>query len=230
MVGCLIEYLNYNWRYQIVIRNFKMSIYFSVLFILLVAQMAFMFMIVMPLHYQIRKRLVVFSDNFLSGPQFRTVVAILSCLVILLFIDSWKRAQLPVFSHAEKPQDVASSLKTLTTRAYNQRNVYISGFILYFTICIPVLLNLLTRLVKYETLIRELNSVPAVENKQDEKDKNKAKEKEVASPQLTALQKELESKKVSLKALKIQINNLNEHFDATIKDKDPQPASEKKND
>lgn len=190
--------------------------------------MVSMFILVLPLHFQIRKKIVVGWEKLLKGTQFRTVVTILSGLVLLLFVDSWKRANIPVVSGSSATQNATSSLKVLTTRAYNQRNVYISGFILYFMICIPVLLNLLTRLVKYETLIREQNSTPAVENTEDGKQKNVNKSK--VPSELAELESQLEAKKTSLKALEIQVKNLNDHFDSSLNEKDPRPILEKKND
>ncbi|QGN16064.1 endoplasmic reticulum transmembrane protein 1 [Kluyveromyces marxianus] len=218
-----------------------MSIYFSSLFVLLVAEMSIMFVLVMPLHYQVRKRIVATSDKFLGSSQVRTVIAIVSCLVLLLFVDSWKRASVPVSSQSYSPSHghghglgsasglashdpaATTSTRSLASRAYNQRNVYISGFILYFTLCIPVLLNLLSRLVKYETLLRELNSRPTSEEDLIRKQKGD-------DPELSELKNQLESKKKSLKALQTQVDNLNKHFDSNNEPKQDKPVSGKKDD
>lgn len=127
-------------------------------------------------------------------------------LVFLLFIDSWKRAQVLVGS-GQLGENGHPSLQALASKAYNQRNVYISGFILFFTLLIPMLHRLNVNLVKYKTEIREM-----------ENDDNWKK-----------LEKELSAKEKSLKGLQIQVRNLNSQFDAKVGEKNDEPELDKKN-
>ncbi|SCV03711.1 LAME_0H12618g1_1 [Lachancea meyersii CBS 8951] len=202
-----------------------MSVYLSVLFALLTFEMACLFMLVLPLHYKIRKMMVTSYYRIMSYTQVKTVIAIVAGLVALLFVDSWKRSQMSVFLHHHQftsgadPNAVGNvtPVQALASRAYNQRNIYISGFILYFAFCIPTVISVVRRLVKYETLIRE-KSGPKVESGADSK-------KLAADDEIAKLRKELKEKTSSIKALRKQKANLEAHFDKTVISKSDKKAS-----
>lgn len=186
-----------------------MSIYFSALFVLLVAQMATISVLVMPLPYAVRKRLTAAWDALLARSQFRTVAAIVCSLVALLFADSWRRAR------ARASVGAGDSMQALTSRSFNQRNVYISGFILYFAVCIPIVLNVVRRLSKYEGLLRELR-----EQREQRGQRGQPADADAdadaaaaAAADVRSLRKQLQAKKVSLKALQSQVDGLHRQFD-----------------
>lgn len=175
-----------------------MSVYLSVLFALLTTEMACLFVLVLPLHYKIRRGLVSTYDRFMSYTQVKTVLWIVSGIVGLLFVDSWKRSRISVFLHHHQATSgvdpdgagAVTPVQALASRAYNQRNIYISGFILYFLFCIPTVISVVRRLVKYETLIRD-------------KESKSIKQSEVsaeADDEVSKLQKVLNEKKASIKA------------------------------
>jgi len=74
----------------------KMSLYFTLLFALLTVEMAVLFVLVLPLPNKIRKLLYNTYQRLYHNQQVKTVTIILSIIVGLLFIDSWKRAQVNV--------------------------------------------------------------------------------------------------------------------------------------
>ncbi|SCU94550.1 LADA_0G09252g1_1 [Lachancea dasiensis] len=187
-----------------------MSVYLSVLFALLTFEMAILFVLVLPLHYKMRKVLVSTYFRFMSYTQVKTVIWIVIGLVSLLFVDSWKRSQISVFLHHHQTASGAdpnavgtvTPVQALASRAYNQRNIYISGFILYFCFCIPTVISVVKRLVKYETLMREKSSDPTTKSEE--------------TAEVTALRKELAEKQASIKALRKQKANLEAHFDKSV--------------
>lgn len=71
----------------------------------------------------------------------------------LLFIDSWKRSQIRVSTYRNQKNpyilNSVTPVDALASRAYNQRNVYISGFIIYFYICILTVMSILRRIVEW---------------------------------------------------------------------------------
>lgn len=137
-----------------------MSLYFTTLFLLLTVEMVMLFIFVLPLPFRIRRGIFSTYNQLTAKQQIKTIIFITGCLVGLLFIDSWKRSQIRVsLYHNDNSGSIGSSavtpIQALASRAYNQRNMYISGFILYFSICIPTVMSIVKRLVKYQGLINE---------------------------------------------------------------------------
>ncbi|CUS20503.1 LAQU0S01e08086g1_1 [Lachancea quebecensis] len=209
-----------------------MSVYLSVLFGALTLEMACLFVLVLPLHYKIRKGLVSTYDRFMSYTQVKTVIWITSGLVALLFVDSWKRAQVSVFLHHYQGQGIGGAsadptgagaitpVQALASRAYNQRNTYISGFILYFCFCIPTVISVVRRLVKYETLLRD----------KDSQSEGQSEAETEAEAEVAKLKKELSERKASIKALEKQKANLEAHFDSSAEaQKNTDPKLKKDN-
>lgn len=190
-----------------------MSLYFTLLFALLTLEMAMLFVIVSPLPHRVRKVIYQSYNKLAQNQQFRTIAIILNIIISLLFIDSWKRAQVSVTLYRHQKYDVnqdnerahfdshaVTPIQALASRAYNQRNVYISGFILYFMVGIPTVMSIVRRLIKYQDLLNNKGKEPKTENKETDEELNK-------------LKKELGSKEITLEALKNQLGNAEKFFD-----------------
>ncbi|QHS74529.1 Yet1p [Saccharomyces paradoxus] len=188
-----------------------MSLYFTTLFLLLTIEMVMLFIFVLPLPFRIRRGIFSTYNQLTAKQQIKTIIFITGCLVGLLFIDSWKRSQIRVsLYHNDNSGSMGSSavtpIQALASRAYNQRNMYISGFILYFSICIPTVMSIVKRLVKYQGLINEQkkqkSNKPSPNAKKDSKEADSVK-----------LQEELKKKQISLEGLQKQVKNLEKYFD-----------------
>lgn len=190
-----------------------MSLYFTLLFVFLISEIGFLSLIVLPLPHRIRKLIYKGYSHLLNRQEYRTVGIILWIIIGLLFIDSWKRAHIPInLPHTSssttgnnletlQTNDPVTSIQVFATRAYNQRNVYISGFILYFMIVIPSVMTLIRRLIKYQELIN-----------------NKGKDEQITGDKdLDKLRAELKQRNASLEGLKRQIANYEKHFDESVK-------------
>ncbi|AJS53737.1 Yet1p [Saccharomyces cerevisiae YJM1460] len=188
-----------------------MSLYFTTLFLLLTVEMVMLFIFVLPLPFRIRRGIFSTYNQLTAKQQIKTIIFITGCLVGLLFIDSWKRSQIRVsLYHNDNSGSIGSSavtpIQALASRAYNQRNMYISGFILYFSICIPTVMSIVKRLVKYQGLINEQKK-----QKLNKPSSNSKKDSNEADS--TKLQEELRKKQISLDGLQKQVKNLEKYFD-----------------
>ncbi|CAI4923275.1 CGH_1_collapsed_G0033160.mRNA.1.CDS.1 [Saccharomyces cerevisiae] len=188
-----------------------MSLYFTTLFLLLTVEMVMLFIFVLPLPFRIRRGIFSTYNRLTAKQQIKTIIFITGCLVGLLFIDSWKRSQIRVsLYHNDNSGSIGSSavtpIQALASRAYNQRNMYISGFILYFSICIPTVMSIVKRLVKYQGLINEQKK-----QKLNKPSSNSKKDSNEADS--TKLQEELRKKQISLEGLQKQVKNLEKYFD-----------------
>ncbi|AJS36711.1 Yet1p [Saccharomyces cerevisiae YJM689] len=188
-----------------------MSLYFTTLFLLLTVEMVMLFIFVLPLPFRIRRGIFSTYNQLTAKQQIKTIIFITGGLVGLLFIDSWKRSQIRVsLYHNDNSGSIGSSavtpIQALASRAYNQRNMYISGFILYFSICIPTVMSIVKRLVKYQGLINEQEK-----QKLNKPSSNSKKDSNEADS--TKLQEELRKKQISLEGLQEQVKNLEKYFD-----------------
>lgn len=188
-----------------------MSLYFTALFAVLTFEMVTLFTIVLPLPYRVRKVLYNGYYKWTASRQFQTVYYIFGSIVGLLFVDSWKRAQVKVslYHHKKYGQEdsdpaAVTPIQALASRAYNQRNVYISGFILYFMVCIPTVMTIVRRLVKYQNLINEENAIMK---------KDTRRERPVEDKDIDDLMEELKKRDASLEGLQKQVKNLEDYFD-----------------
>lgn len=188
-----------------------MSLYFTTLFLLLTVEMVMLFIFVLPLPFRIRRGIFSTYNQLTAKQQIKTIIFITGSLVGLLFIDSWKRSQIRVsLYHNDNSGSIGSSavtpIQALASRAYNQRNMYISGFMLYFSICIPTVMSIVKRLVKYQGLINEQKK-----QKLNKPSSNSKKDSNEADS--TKLQEELRKKQISLEGLQKQVKNLEKYFD-----------------
>lgn len=202
-----------------------MSLYFTALFAVLTFEMIVLFTIVLPLPYRMRKFLYNSYYKWTTSKQFQTVYYIFGVIVGLLFVDSWKRAQVKVslYHHRKYSEDnsdpaAVTPIQALASRAYNQRNVYISGFILYFMVCIPTVMTIVRRLIKYENLIRE---------EQAGLPKGAKPRRPVEDRDIDALEEKLKNREASLKGLRKQVKNLEDYFDRQNDEKALEKADEK---
>ena len=171
-----------------------MAIYLSILFVLLVAQMGVLLILSLPLPTLLRNVIVKVYDNFLAkSSQIKTILVVLNCIVLSLFVDSYKRSNVKLpLSDTGLPLDP----KLLVTKAYHQRNVYISGFILYYMICIPFMIRLISKVAKVSSSERKAAA--------------KADEDEM----IAALKSKLDSKVKSLEVLEKQYENKKKFVDS----------------
>ncbi|EHN01474.1 Yet1p [Saccharomyces cerevisiae x Saccharomyces kudriavzevii VIN7] len=174
--------------------------------------MVMLFIFVLPLPFRIRRGIFSTYNQLTAKQQIKTIIFITGCLVGLLFIDSWKRSQIHVsLYHHDNSGAMGSSavtpIQALASRAYNQRNMYISGFILYFSICIPTVMSIVKRLVKYHGLINEQKKQKLT------KTSSKAEKASKEAANYAKLQEELKKKQISLEGLQKQVKNLEKYFD-----------------
>lgn len=189
-----------------------MAVYLTILFGLLVLQMTSLLILSLPLPTLLRKVVVKLYDQFLfKSSQVKTVLLVINVLVISLFVDSYKRASVPL---PKTENGLMLQPEILATKAYHQRNVYISGFILYYMIVIPVMLGLITKVTKLSTEISTYKS-----NIAEEKEENE---------DIKALKQKLDSKIKSLEVLEKQYANRKSFVDEQKLDKDTNNTAAKK--
>ncbi|CCD23165.1 Yet2p NDAI_0B01310 [Naumovozyma dairenensis CBS 421] len=139
-----------------------MSIYLLIIFFSLIMEMTILFILVLPLPFSIRRLFFSLFERATKSMQVRTISSIFGLLVSFLFYDSRKRSMVHVLTYQDdvSGQNV-TPIHALASRAYHQRNMYLSGFILYFGVCIATVMTILGKLVKVhdDMHMRELGNI-----------------------------------------------------------------------
>lgn len=186
-----------------------MAVYLSILFGLLVLQVITLLILSLPLPTLLRRTIVKIYDQFLfKSSQVKTVLLVVNILVVSLFVDSYKRASVPL---PKTENGLMLQPEILATKAYHQRNVYISGFILYSMIAIPIMLGLITRVTKLSSEISTYKTSAKNENED-----------------LKMLKQKLDSKVKSLEILEKQYSNKKQFVDDHKLGKDTKDSLSKK--
>jgi len=119
----------------------RMTIYYTMTFMLLAAEMAMFCVIAAPLPYPVRKRMLHFlSESPLIG-KVAYGLKISFIFVGILFVDALQRmfritAESDMAKHGGQMPDVRTESNMAARKFYAQRNVYLTGFCLFLSLII----------------------------------------------------------------------------------------------
>lgn len=171
-------------------------------FVVLMTEMVVVSLLVMPLPHPVRRQLVNFALLLWNTVQIRVTIFVTGGLITLLFVDAAQRSvKYPIFADDSKHPVVDSHLKhgynellnsdQLAKKFYHQRNFYLTGIVIYLSLAIPTIINLLNKIVKWDD---KFNS-PAAATKTSKQDLGKADaEIEVLKKSIAELQQSIKEK------------------------------------
>lgn len=155
--------------------------------------------LVLPLPLAFRKQSLKIYEMLFNSKEVKTTVYISLTLVGLLFIDSFQKTFKFKTSSTYDPRRLQSTYSqgsdAMAKIFYNQRNLYISGAVLFFGIAIPTVFKIIRRLVKYEEFNLEKTS------------------KEVSDAKIKELTDELAKKEKDIETFKSQKKGLEKSYD-----------------
>lgn len=137
-----------------------MSIQMSLVFATLVVQMGVLVVLLLPLPHSVRVRIVDLTWVLQRSNQFRVVVVFTSLLLGLQFVDCLRR--LDRFNATSASfrgyQNMSGTLthEQLASKFYSQRNLYLTGAVLYLGLSIGTVVTILRKLAKKEADFRAL--------------------------------------------------------------------------
>ncbi|OBZ74931.1 Uncharacterized protein C9E9.04 [Grifola frondosa] len=145
--------------------NLKMTVYYTLTFMLLAAEMATFCVLVAPLPHVVRKKLLRFLSESPFVAKFAYGVKIAFIFVGILFVDAVQRmwrvtAEADIAkSNASGVQDVRSETNFAARKFYSQRNTYLTGFCLFLSLVLTrtfyILLDLVHTQEEYAKLKQE---------------------------------------------------------------------------
>ncbi|KAK6463854.1 ER 25 kDa transmembrane protein [Scheffersomyces coipomensis] len=176
-----------------------MSIQLSLVFGAMVIQMITLLVLLLPLPYPVRAKIIDFTFVLQKSQNFKVGVIFAVLLLILQFLDCVNRLKKigdysgsPYFTTGVATETNRTlSYDQLATKFYSQRNLYLSGAVLYLMVAIGTVITIVRKLVKKETEYRTLLSSEDNEGEVEKyKQLIKLKEKDIATfkKQLSGLQ------------------------------------------
>lgn len=181
-----------------------MALYYSLVFALLVVEMAFFAILSLPFPRKLRKTVLTTVSAPFRSEQFQIALKCIFGFVLVLFVDSVNR----VYSVTAELQSISpntmSPLSVINDRAevqsrrfYAQRNMYLCGFTLFLTLILTRTYSLVAELIETKDKLDVLNGDSSVAESDD----------------VVALRNELNEKTAQLETLKEQAAALSGEFD-----------------
>ena len=193
-----------------------MTLYYSLVFVLLVFEMALFMLLIVPLPFTLKRKIFTFiSENpIVAKIQYWTKITFV--FILILFIDSVNRVyrvQVELAAATDQSNKGGAAvmgherLEVQARKFYSQRNMYLCGFTLFLSLILNRTYVMILEVMRLEDRLRSFEGT-----KQDTKEAEKlavaGKPGEVAG-----LRKELEKKEQDLQNLKKQSEQLHKAYD-----------------
>ncbi|KAM3584609.1 Endoplasmic reticulum transmembrane protein 3 [Umbelopsis sp. WA50703] len=187
---------------------------YTLVFVLLVLEMAMFGLLVLPLPQHWRSALLKFISRSAMVSQCLYVMKILFVFVFLLFADSvnrLSRVQTPALNngnmYGHDPRlDAALSSK----KFYTQRNLYLTGFTLFLSLILDRTYKLVLENIQRDEEIRNLKSQNSTASKDYER--RLAEKIDQHKLEISKLQKQIDSKSTDLETLQKQCKQQSEEY------------------
>jgi B-cell receptor-associated protein 31 len=198
-----------------------MTLYFSLVFGFLVAEMALFMLLILPLPFKMKRALFTFISENPVIAKIQYWMKICFIFIGILFIDSLNRVwrvQVELAALAESNKNAAAvlgheRLEVQARKFYSQRNMYLTGFTLFLSLILNQTYVMIRNVMRLEDKVRQLEGTSREGAKQSEKLAVAGDPGEIAR-----LKKELARKDQDLETLRKQASGLHREYD-TLADK-----------
>ncbi|KAH7156252.1 B-cell receptor-associated protein 31-like-domain-containing protein [Dactylonectria macrodidyma] len=185
-----------------------MTLYYTLVFILLMFEMGLFMLLIVPLPFNVKRKIFTFISENPIVAKIQYWMKITFIFILILFIDSVNRVyrvQLELAAATEQAKKGGAGvmgherLEVQARKFYSQRNMYLCGFTLFLSLILNRTYVMIIEVLHLEDKIRDYES----NSNKDVKD----------SEQVAALKKELELKDLDLQTLKKQSSQLHKSYD-----------------
>ncbi|KAI0321325.1 endoplasmic reticulum protein [Amylostereum chailletii] len=172
-----------------------MTIYYSLTFMLLVAEMATFCLIVAPLPFQVRKGFFRFLSESAFVGKIAYGLKISFIFIAILFLDALQRmfrvtAEVEMAKHGQGMQDVRTETNFAARKFYAQRNTYLTGFCLFLSIVLTRTFYIIQDLIHTQEEYAKLKNATAGKSRDGMAAGDAAKKIEELERKLAAANKE----------------------------------------
>lgn len=194
-----------------------MTLYYTLVFMLLVFEMALFMLLIVPMPFNVKRKIFTFISENPVVAKVQYWMKITFVFILILFIDSVNRVyrvQLELAAASEQSKQGGGAavmgherLEVQARKFYSQRNMYLCGFTLFLSLILNRTYVMILEVMRLEDKVRAYEGTKS--------DTKEAEKLAVAGKpgELARLRKELEQKDQDLKTLKKQSEQLHKSYD-----------------
>ncbi|KAL8924339.1 MAG: hypothetical protein Q9208_004120 [Pyrenodesmia sp. 3 TL-2023] len=208
-----------------------MTLYYSLVFALLVVEMTIFMLLIVPLPYSMKRKLFTFiSENPLVA-KLQYAMKITFIFILILFVDSVNRVyRVQVELSMAKNQGGAAAsvagserMEVQARKFYSQRNMYLCGFTLFLSLILNRTYSMILDTLRLEEKVKRYEGDPKTKSKESDKLAQAGGPGEIGKlkNQLAQKDRELEAMKKQSEGLSREYNNLGDQFSQQNPDSTP---------
>lgn len=191
-----------------------MTLYYSLVFLLLVTEMAIFCALIIPLPFTVRRKLFTFISESPIVAKLQYGMKITFIFILILFIDSVNRVYRVQVELAEA-RDINQGAGVLghermevqARKFYSQRNMYLCGFTLFLSLILNRTYIMILEVLRLEEKVKTYEGSQKTGGKQSEKLANAG-----GAGEIGRLKKELAEKDRDLQTMKKQAEGLSKEY------------------
>jgi len=203
-----------------------MTLYYSLVFLLLVAEMALFVLLIIPLPFPIRRKMFTFISESPLVAKLQYGMKITFIFILILFIDSVNRVYRVQVELAESNKQQGGAavmgherMEVQARKFYSQRNMYLCGFTLFLSLILNRTYTMILDILRLEEKVKKFEGDPKASGKQSEKLDNAGNIGEIGrlKKELAAKDRDIETLKKQSEGLSREYNELSDRYGATQK-------------
>jgi len=208
-----------------------MTLYYSLVFVLLVTEMALFMLLIVPLPFTIRRRMFTFISESPLVAKLQYGMKITFIFILILFIDSVNRVYRVQVELAETNKSQGGGvvmgherMEVQARKFYSQRNMYLCGFTLFLSLILNRTYTMILDVLRLEEKVKAYEG----KNVGGDQSKKLAAAGESGANEIGDLKRKLANKTKDFDALKKQSEGLSHEYARLGDEKSPLDATPKK--
>ncbi|KAI0149755.1 B-cell receptor-associated 31-like protein [Hypoxylon sp. NC0597] len=191
-----------------------MTLYYTLVFVLLVAEMSLFMLLVVPMPFTVRRKMFTFLSENPIIAKLQYWLKITFVFILILFLDSVNRVyrvQLELASATDSNKGAAAvmgheRLEVQARKFYSQRNMYLCGFTLFLSLILNRTYMMILEVLRLEEKLKQYEGTDS-KTKESEKLAAAGKPAEIARLKL-----EIEKRDRDIETLKKQAEGLSREY------------------
>ncbi|KAI1485711.1 B-cell receptor-associated protein 31-like-domain-containing protein [Biscogniauxia mediterranea] len=202
-----------------------MTLYYTLVFMLLVAEMSLFMFLVVPMPFTVRRKMFTFLSENPFVAKLHHGLKITFIFILILFLDSVNRVyrvqvELANVADASKGSTVVMGHERLEVQArkfYSQRNMYLCGFTLFLSLILNRTYTMILEVLRLEEKVKQYEGTDR-KTKESEKLAVAGKPGEIArlNQEIERRDRDIETLKKQAEGLSREYNNLCEKYGETV--------------
>lgn len=206
-----------------------MTLYYSLVFLLLVAEMTLFMLLIVPLPFTIRRKMFTFISESPLVAKLQYGMKITFIFILILFIDSVNRVYRVQLELAESREQQGGAvlgherMEVQARKFYSQRNMYLCGFTLFLSLILNRTYTMILDVLRLEEKVKKYEGDPKASGKQSEKLANAGDAGEIGQlkKQLAEKDRDIETLKKQSEGLSREYTNISDKYNSLNPDNTP---------